>query len=101
MSIRCKQILVRRIYLFKIISISFCVVPANLKHLGDKAYTWSALDLNDDIQRIRNVCLNGAVRHLYAALQHASCEPRNALGGNVCMYRSEGSIVACCANLQD
>jgi len=51
--------------------------------VGNKATTRSALDLDDDIQRIYDIRFDGSLWHLHRALQHARRETRNPLSSRV------------------
>ena len=67
--------------------VSLLVVAANLKHFRNEPETWSTLDLDDDVERVCDIRLDGAVRYLHTPLQHACSKPRNALGRRICMDR--------------
>src|SRR6266478_4284683 len=45
--------------LVKVVSVSFRFISTNLDNFGNKSRPRPALDLNDDIQRVRNVGLDG------------------------------------------
>jgi len=51
------------------------VVPIDIENFRDK----SALEMNDDVDGITDVCLDGAVREFHAALEDATRKPCQAL----------------------
>lgn len=55
------------------------VVTVDFEHFRDVAASWSALDLNHDIERVSDVALDCSVEYLDAALQHATGEVGEAL----------------------
>src|SRR5713226_2015417 len=55
------------------------VVSVDEQNLGNVSASWSALDLDYDVERISNVRLNGPVRKPNGALQNATGEPRESL----------------------
>jgi len=69
--------------LVKVVSVSFRFISTNLKNFGNKSRPRPALDLNDDIQRVRDVRLDYSVWHLDATLQDTSREARDALSRRI------------------
>jgi hypothetical protein len=67
----------------EVVAVPLWIVPENFNDPGYEASLWAALDLNDDIQRIRNVCLDGSVWRPDATLHHTSCKPRNTLRSRI------------------
>lgn len=61
------------------------VVAVDEKNFGNVSAARPALDMDDDVERIGDVCLHGAERQLHAALQHATGEAREALLRRTCM----------------
>ena len=55
------------------------IVAVDLKHFGDETASGAALDLHNNIQRISDIGLDGAVRKLDAALQDAAREAGETL----------------------
>lgn len=66
---------------------------ANLKNLRNETPTGSAFDLNDYIQRIRDVGFDSSVRNLHAALQYARSKARDTLGRGVGVDGGNGAAV--------
>ena len=60
--------------------IGFSFVLADFKNLRDKADAWPSVDLDDNVQRVRDVPPNGLVRYLDTTLQDARDEAGNPLG---------------------
>lgn len=60
-------------------SVGCLVVLFNFKYFGYKSLSGPAFDLHNDIQRVRDIRLDGAIGHFYAALQDARSETGNAL----------------------
>jgi hypothetical protein len=54
---------------------------------GEMRMRFPALDMDDDVQRIGNICLDGAERYFDAALQDTTGETREALLGRTRMNR--------------
>jgi hypothetical protein len=52
----------------RVIMFATWVIAFDGEHFRDKTSTRPTFDLNDDIQGIGNICLNGAVRYLDTAL---------------------------------
>jgi hypothetical protein len=50
------------------IDIRFRIVAGNLNYVRNKPFSWAAFDLHNHVQRIRDVCLDGAVWDFNAAL---------------------------------
>ena len=52
--------------------VGFRVIPANLEHFGNESGSWAPLHLDDDVERIRDIGLNGAIGHssLYRSAAH-------------------------------
>jgi len=48
--------------------IGVCCVIANPKDFKDEAVSWSSLNVDNEIQRARDICLNRAVRYFHPAL---------------------------------
>src|SRR5438094_10469539 len=78
----------------KVEQVGIGVVVVDFKHFGDKAAARPALDLDDDIKRIRNVGLDGAVRNLDTTLQNAARKARKPLSRGAGVNRRNGSRVA-------
>lgn len=64
----------------KVVTVQFRIVCADFNNFGDESSPRSAFDLDDDVKRICDVRLDGAIRHFDTALQHTNREARNALG---------------------
>src|SRR5258708_2965147 len=60
-------------------------VSIDQENFGNVSVSWSALDKDNDIERIGDVGLNRAIREVHTALQNAGCEPREALLSGICM----------------
>jgi hypothetical protein len=67
----------------EVISIRDLVVPANFENLRDKPSPKPAVDLNDHVQRICDIALDGGIRNFDATLQHAGGESRYPLSCGV------------------
>ncbi len=52
----------------KIVAVQVGVVTANLQDLRNESSSWPAFELNDDVERIADVGLDGAIRQFDAAL---------------------------------
>ena|SRR6266436_6789768 len=61
------------------------IVALDFHDFGDEAPAGAACEMHDNVERIADVGLNGAVREVHAALQDAAGESREALprGGGV------------------
>src|SRR5882757_4402009 len=61
------------------------IVALDFHDFGDESPAGAAFEMHDDVERIADVGLNGAVREVDAALQYAAGESREALprGGGV------------------
>ena len=61
------------------------IVTLDFHDFGDEALAGAACEMHDNVERIADVGLNGAVREVHAALQDAAGESREALprGGGV------------------
>src|SRR5882757_6775205 len=61
------------------------IVALDFDDFGDEASAGAAFEMHDDVERIADVGLNGAVREVDAALQDAAGKSREALprGGGV------------------
>src|SRR5712671_2307649 len=61
------------------------IVALDFHDFGDEAPAGAAFEMHDDVERIADVGLNGAVREVHAALQDAAGESRETLprGGGV------------------
>ena len=70
------------------------IVAVDLKHFGDETASGAALDLDNNIQRISDIGLDGAVWQLDAALQDAACEAGEALLRGTRVDCREGSGVS-------
>ena len=55
------------------------VVAADFHEFGDESSAGAAFEVHDDVQRISDICLDGAVGQVHATLQHAARESREAL----------------------
>ena len=76
------------------------VVAVDFEDFGDEAAARAALDVNDDIERVADVGLDGAVRKLNAALQHATREASEALLGRIGVNGGKRARVAGIQKLQ-
>ena len=77
----------------EVVAVRLLVVTKNLKHFRNKARSWPALDLDDDVERVRDVRLDGPIGHLNTTLQHTSREPRDALSGRIGMDSGDSAAV--------
>lgn len=57
-----------RVNLAEVIGVSCRVVTGNFDDFGNKPASWSAFELEDDVERIADVVLDGAIRELDATL---------------------------------
>jgi len=73
--------------------IGFSFVLADFKNLRDKADAWPSVDLDDNVQRVGDAALNGAIRNLDAALQDTTGKASQPLLRGTCMDRTERSGV--------
>jgi len=73
--------------------ITFLGVTADLKHLRNESGPWTALDLDDDVERVRDIGFDSSVWHWDAALQDTRCESRNALGSRIRVDGRDSSAV--------
>src|SRR3989442_649062 len=78
----------------KVEQVGIGVVVVDFEHFGDKPAARPTLDLDDDIKRIRNVGLDGAVRNLDATLQNAARKARKPLFRGAGVNGRNGSRVA-------
>ena len=68
------------------------IVALDFHDFGDEASPGAAFEMHDDVERIADVGLNGAVREVHAALQDAAGKSREALprGGGVNRRKTAG-----------
>jgi hypothetical protein len=59
---------VGRVNLAEVIGVGCGVVTGNFDDFGNKPASWSAFELEDDVERIADIALDGAIRKLDAAL---------------------------------
>jgi hypothetical protein len=64
------------------------IVSIDQQDFGNVSASWPALDVDYDIERIRDVCLNRPVRKVNAALQNTTGETRETLLGGICVDRA-------------
>src|SRR5580700_9625828 len=76
------------------------VVSVDKEDFGNVSASRPALDMDDHIERIRDVCLNGAIRDVYSALQNTACETGEALLRRVCMDGGQRAGVPSVQELQ-
>ena len=50
------------------------IMAVNLQNFGDKTVSWSAFELDNDVEGIADVGLDGAVRQFNSTLEDAACE---------------------------
>ena len=84
----------------KVEQVGIGVVVVDFKYFGDKAVARSALDLDDDIKRIRNVGLDGANAKVSPETTIATSEsPRAMVLVNACCSTftafSQGELPVC------
>lgn len=89
-----------RVDRLEIVAVRLGVEAAEFQDLSDKSEPRPALNLYDDVERVRDVRLNGSIWHLDAALQYASCETRNTLGRRIGMNGRDRSAVPRVQKLQ-
>jgi len=57
-----------RVNLAEVIGVGCRVVTGNFDDFGNKPASWSAFELEDDVQRIADIVLNGSIWEFDAAL---------------------------------
>ena len=55
------------------------IVSVDQENFGNVPASRPALDMDDDVERISDVGLDGAIGEVHAALQNTTCEPCEAL----------------------
>ena len=55
--------------------VAFGIESLNFEDLRNVSSSWPAFELNDDVERVADVGLDGAIRQFDAALQNAAREP--------------------------
>jgi hypothetical protein len=81
------------VHKMEIILVVFGVKAAQRQNLGYQALTGAAFYVNYYVQRLCDVCLDGAIRNFDAALQYARSEARNTLGRGVSVDGGNGATV--------
>lgn len=59
------------------------IVSPDFNHFRDGSAAWAALDVDDNVQRIGDAALNGAIRNLDAALQDTTGKARKSFARRV------------------
>ena len=57
-----------RVNLAEVIGVGCGVVAGNFDDFGNESFSWPAFELNDDVERVADVVLDGAIRELDATL---------------------------------
>src|SRR6185437_11404172 len=70
------------------------VVAVDVEDFGDEPSAWPALNLNDDVKRVADIGLDGAIGKLNPALKNAARESRESLSCGVGVDGRESSRVA-------
>jgi hypothetical protein len=58
----------------EIVAVQVGVVTANLQDFRNESSSWPAFELDDDVERVPDVCLDSAIRQFNTALQNAARE---------------------------
>src|SRR5690242_10151238 len=77
------------------------VVSVDEENFGNVSASRSALEMDNDIERIGDVGFNRAIGEVHAALQNATGEPRQPLLSRVCVNRAKRSGVSGVQELQE
>ena len=70
---------------FKVVAVSVGLVPTNLQHFRNESNSGSPFDLDQQVQRISDVALDGAIGEFDVALQDTARESAECLLGGVGM----------------
>jgi len=81
------------VYKMEIILIVFGVKAMQRQNLGYQALTGAAFYMNYYDQILCDICLDGAIGNLDAALQYARSEARNTLGRRARMHSGNRTAV--------
>src|SRR6267378_7212496 len=65
------------------------VVAIDFEYFGNESPSRSSLYLDNDMERIRDVRFDGAVRQVNSALENTACKVRESLLRRICMNRGE------------
>jgi hypothetical protein len=65
--------------LLKVVAVSVGVVSDDLRHLGHESCTRSPFDVNQQVEGISDIALDGSIRKLDIALQNATGEATDCL----------------------
>ena len=76
------------------------VVASDFKDFRNKANPWLTFDLDEDVERLCDVRLDGPIWHFDTALQDASRETRDALSSGICVDRRDCAAVSCIEELE-
>ena len=82
------------VHRIEVVLVVFNVERPNLENFGNEAHARPALDLDNDVERLGDVRLDGSVRNLDATLQDTSREARDALNRRVGMDSGKCPAVA-------
>ena len=55
------------------------IVTVDLQHFGDETASRATVDLHDHVQRIPDICLDGAIGQFDTALQDTTCKACESL----------------------
>jgi hypothetical protein len=77
------------------------IVALDFHDFGDEAPAGAAFEMHDDVERIADVGLDGAVGEVHAALQYAARESREALPRRRGMYGRKTAGVSGVEKLQE
>ena len=95
------MLLLRDIDAAEIEEVRVGVVTVDFEDFGNESPSGPSFDVDDDVERITDVRLDGAVGQFHAALQYAARESGQALLGRTGMNRGQGAGVAGVEKLQE
>jgi hypothetical protein len=84
----------------EVVTVGFWAVAANFDDLGDESRPWPALQLNEDVQRVSDIALDGSVWQFDSALEDTTREPGKGLRSGACMNRRKSSRMASVQQLE-
>src|SRR5713226_6923968 len=92
---RCSWvILLRQEYGAVVEQVRIRIVSIDEQDFRNVSAPWPALDMDDDVERLGDVCLDRPVRKVNAALQNTTREARETLLGGICVDRAWRSGVS-------
>jgi hypothetical protein len=74
---------------FEFIAVKVRFVCGNFGNFGNEPSARPTFEMNEKVEGISNIGLDGPVGKIYTALQHATCKTTEGLSGTVGMNRGD------------